>query len=61
MSYSIPSEVICEALSRFETPFYLYSESVFRKRALALDQAFARADFKNYFAVKATPNPFISA
>src|SRR5690242_18157330 len=46
--------------ARYPTPFYLYDERAIRAGARALRQAFAWADgFKEYFAVKATPNPFI--
>ena len=41
------------------TPFYLYDEQAIRASARALRQAFGWADFQEYFAVKATPNPFI--
>lgn len=44
----------------YPTPFYLYDERAIRAQARALNQAFAwNAGFKEYFAVKATPNPFI--
>jgi diaminopimelate decarboxylase len=41
------------------TPFYIYDEAGIRAGARALRQAFAWADFGEFFAVKATPNPFI--
>src|SRR5215218_2919434 len=42
------------------TPFYIYDERGIRAGARALLRAFAWADgFKEYFAVKATPNPSI--
>jgi diaminopimelate decarboxylase len=43
----------------YPTPFYLYDEAGIRGSARALRQAFAWADFGEFFAVKATPNPFI--
>jgi len=44
----------------YPTPFYLYDEQRLRMQARALLAAFAWSpDFKEYFAVKATPNPFI--
>lgn len=44
----------------FPTPFYLYDEMAIRRNARDLLKAFAwNAGFKEYFAVKATPNPFI--
>lgn len=44
----------------YPTPFYLYDEQGIRDNARALNQAFAwNPGFKEYFAVKATPNPQI--
>ncbi len=42
------------------TPFHLYDEAGIRQRARELNAAFAwNPGFKEYFAVKATPNPYI--
>ncbi|MBM6774792.1 diaminopimelate decarboxylase family protein [Olsenella profusa] len=42
------------------TPFYLYDEAEIRRRAAELAAAFSwNPGFKEYFAVKATPNPWI--
>lgn len=42
----------------YPTPFYLYDEKGIRKNAQAVREAFAwNPGFKEYFAVKATPNP----
>ncbi len=42
------------------TPFHLYDEKGIRENARALQAAFAwNPGFKEYFAVKATPNPYI--
>lgn len=47
-------------LETYPTPFHLYDEAGIRRSARALKNAFAWADgFKNYFAVKALPNPHI--
>jgi diaminopimelate decarboxylase len=50
-----------EALTAtYPTPFYLYDERGIRAAARALIQAFSWAPaFTEYFAVKATPNPYI--
>ena len=41
-------------------PFHLYDEKGIRENARRLKQAFAwNPGFKEYFAVKATPNPYI--
>jgi len=50
------------ALAAHPTPFYLYDERGIRAGARALNRAFAWAPgFREYFAVKATPNPHIMA
>jgi len=41
------------------TPFYIYDEKAIVENARKLKSAFAWADFKQYFAVKANANPFI--
>jgi diaminopimelate decarboxylase len=44
----------------YPTPFYLYDERAIRAHARVLRQALAWArGFREYFAVKATPNPYI--
>lgn len=46
--------------SPYPTPFHLYDEALIRARARALNAAFSwNEGFKEYFAVKATPNPAI--
>ena len=45
---------------KFPTPFHLYDEAGIRETARALHEAFSwNQGFKEYFAVKATPNPTI--
>ncbi len=42
------------------TPFHIYDEAAIRANARQLNEAFSWADgFREYFAVKATPNPHI--
>ncbi len=49
-----------DIIREFPTPFHIYDEAGIRRTARALNQAFAwNKGFKEYFAVKATPNPFI--
>lgn len=49
-----------EITSRYPTPFYLYDETGIRKNDMRLKQAFQwNKGYKEYFAVKATPNPAI--
>ncbi len=45
---------------QFPTPFHLYDEKGIRANAQAVKDAFSwNKGFKEYFAVKATPNPFL--
>jgi len=49
-----------EIIKEYPTPFHLYDEKGIRENAKALRDAFAwNKGFKEYFAVKATPNPFL--
>lgn len=55
------SQAEAEALAaQFPTPFHLYDEQAIRDNARRLRAAFAwNRGYREYFAVKATPNPFI--
>ena len=49
-----------EIIQAIPTPFHIYDEAGIRENARALKAAFAwNPGFKEYFAVKATPNPYI--
>ena len=50
-----------EALRKCPTPFYIYDEEGIRDTARAYKKAFAwvKPGYRNYFAVKACPNPHI--
>ena len=49
-----------EIVQRFPTPFHIYDEAGIRENARHLNRAFSwNPGFKEYFAVKATPNPAI--
>lgn len=53
-------EQLKEITKQFPTPFHLYDEKGIRENARRLTHAFAwNRGFHEYFAVKATPNPFI--
>lgn len=53
-------EQIQEIVKTYPTPFHIYDEKGIRENARKLKEAFAwNKGFKEYFAVKATPNPFI--
>lgn len=59
-NFSVPDHAFIEAAARFGTPIHLYDERGIRQTARALNKAFSWAgDFKEYFAVKALPNPHI--
>jgi len=49
-----------QIIQEIPTPFHIYDEAGIRQRARDLKAAFAwNSGFKEYFAVKATPNPYI--
>ena len=53
-------EIVEHIAAQYPTPFYLYDEKGIRENARKLKQAFAwNKGYREYFAVKATPNPFI--
>ena len=49
-----------EIIEHYPTPFHLYDEAGIRRNMEAVRDAFAwNPGFREYFAVKATPNPFL--
>lgn len=57
---SLSDRVFEQAAARFPTPFHLYDEQGIRDRARRLKAAFSWCpDFREYFAVKALPNPAV--
>ena len=53
-------EKLNEITEKYPTPFHLYDEKGIRENAKALKEAFAwNKGFKEFFAVKATPNPYL--
>jgi len=57
---TIPESVIRNIAQTYPTPFHLYDEKAIRENARELVKAFSwNKGFKEYFAVKATPNPVI--
>ena len=53
-------EQLQEMVKQYPTPFHLYDEKGIRENARALQKAFAwNPGYKEFFAVKATPNPQI--
>ena len=54
------TQQLADIKSKHPTPFHLYDEKGLREHARKFKQAFSIfPGFKEYFAVKATPNPFI--
>ncbi|MCL1816943.1 MAG: diaminopimelate decarboxylase [Clostridiales bacterium] len=57
---AVPKEQLQNLAAEYGTPFHLYLEAPMRANARALNAAFAWApSFKEHFAVKALPNPYI--
>ncbi|MBQ9991423.1 MAG: diaminopimelate decarboxylase [Lachnospiraceae bacterium] len=56
----VNKEQLEEIIKTYPTPFHIYDEKGIRENAKALKEAFAwNKGFKEYFAVKATPNPYL--
>ena len=56
----VSKEQLEKIATQYPTPFHIYDEKGIRENARKLKQAFSwNKGFKEYFAVKATPNPFI--
>lgn len=56
----VTKEQLDEIIKTYPTPFHIYDEKGIRNNAKALKEAFSwNKGFKEFFAVKATPNPFL--
>ncbi len=56
----VTKEQLDEIIKTYPTPFHIYDEKGIRENARALKEAFSwNKGFKEFFAVKATPNPFL--
>ena len=56
----LSSDEMAKLAASYETPFHLYDEKAIRENARAFNKAFSWIHgFKNYYAVKACPNPAI--
>lgn len=56
----VTKEQVEQIVAKYPTPFHLYDEKGIRENAKALKEAFSwNKGFREYFAVKATPNPFL--
>ena len=56
----VTKEQLEEIAKIYPTPFHIYDERGIRENVRALKEAFSwNKGYKEYFAVKATPNPFL--
>ncbi len=56
----VTKEMVEKIVRDYPTPFHIYDEKGIRENAKALKEAFSwNKGYKEYFAVKATPNPFL--
>ncbi|WP_374971758.1 diaminopimelate decarboxylase [Blautia producta] len=56
----VTKEQLDEIIKKYPTPFHLYDEKGIRETVKAVNEAFSwNKGFKEYFAVKANPNPFL--
>lgn len=56
----VTKEQLEEIVKQYPTPFHLYDEKGIRENARKVNAAFSwNKGFKEYFAIKATPNPYI--
>jgi diaminopimelate decarboxylase len=59
-TFPLSKDSLMKLAERFPTPFYLYDEEAIRKNVRAVKAAFSVfPGYKEHFAVKALPNPFI--
>ena len=58
--FPVSQDKLEEIIRRYPTPFHIYDEAAIRKNLRRLFKAFSWApSFREHFAVKATPNPYI--
>ena len=56
----VTKEQLDEIVKKYPTPFHIYDEKGIREKARRVYKAFSwNKGFREYFAVKATPNPYI--
>lgn len=56
----VTNEQLKEIVKKYPTPFHLYDEKGIRENAEKVKKAFAwNKGYREYFAVKATPNPYL--
>ncbi|MDR0403919.1 MAG: diaminopimelate decarboxylase [Treponema sp.] len=59
-TFPLGKDELEKLVEKYPTPFYLYDETAIRENARRIKKAFARFPaYKEHFAVKALPNPYI--
>ena len=59
-NFPISQENLEEIIKKYPTPFHIYDEKAIRQNIRRLFKAFAWApDFREHYAVKAAPNPYL--
>jgi diaminopimelate decarboxylase len=59
-SFPLPKEAVETIAREYPTPFHIYDERAIRENARRLVKAFSPCEgFKEFFAIKALPNPYI--
>ena len=59
-TFPLSPEELREVIKKFPTPFHIYDEREIKNNLNRLQETFSWApDFREHFAVKATPNPHI--
>jgi diaminopimelate decarboxylase len=58
--FPLTKDGLAKLAERYPTPFYIYDEKAIREHARRFFRAFSRfPNFREFFAVKACPNPYI--
>lgn len=58
-NFVLEDSVFIDAANKFKTPFHIYDERGIRETIKKLKNAFAPMPYREYYAVKALPNPSI--
>ena len=59
-NFPLDADELRDLIKKFPTPFHIYDESIIRKNFRKLRGAFSwNKNYREHFAVKATPNPRI--
>ena len=56
---TVPESKIRETAEEYGTPFHIYDEQIIINRLNNLLESFSWTEFKEYFAIKANPNPHV--